>query len=387
MPEALSPKRWRLAVIGAMTVVILAFVNIEIAGKERIVRDGTPVLLELAPVDPRSLLQGDYMALRYAMSREVAQAAAENGVEDGRVVIELDEAGVARFIRIYQGGKLGHGQHLLQFRKRGESVRLASDAWFFEEGTAVDYRDARFGELRVAEDGAAVLVGVRESAAGAADSPPQPQSSATAAEFVDRRVVGCGDRKCDGTRRHGVEDDSRHACARDALAAVLAEQPAMPVYHSPRESAWDVGRRRAERDEGSFSYRNTTVIEDAGKAAACLIGYDIPDDPQPIPPDMPPMFVPLQELENLAPATWYVNVLAVLPEHRNKGYGTRLLALADETGRKLGKRGMSVIVADANTGARRLYERCGYVEKERRPMVKDGWQTEGREWVLLVKAF
>lgn len=184
MPEALSSisRRWRLAVIGAMTVVILAFVNVEIAGKERIVRDGTQVLLELAPVDPRSLLQGDYMALRYAMSREVAQAAAEKGVQDGRVVIELDETGVARFVRIHEGGKLGDRQHLLQFRKRGESVRLASDAWFFEEGTAAEYRGARFGELRVAEDGAAVLVGVRGPAAGAAVSPPQPQSSATASE-------------------------------------------------------------------------------------------------------------------------------------------------------------------------------------------------------------
>lgn len=160
-PRALFSERWRLAVIGAMTVVILAFVNFQIAGKERIVRDGMTVLLELAPVDPRSLLQGDYMALRYAMAGEVAQAAAQKGVRDGRIVIELDENGVARFVGIYEGGSLGDGQHLLRFRKRGESVRLASDAWFFEEGTGEDFRGARFGELQVAEDGAAVLVRVR----------------------------------------------------------------------------------------------------------------------------------------------------------------------------------------------------------------------------------
>ena len=60
------------------------------------------------------------------------------------------------------------------------------------------------------------------------------------------------------------------------------------------------------------------------------------------------MFVPLQELENLAPGTWYVNVLAVLPAFRGAGLGTKLLGLADDTGRKLGKRGMSVIVSDAS---------------------------------------
>ena len=95
--------------------------------------------------------------------------------------------------------------------------------------------------------------------------------------------------------------------------------------------------------------------------------------------------MPLQELENLAPSTWYVNVLAVLPKYRGKGLGTQLLRLADETGRKLGKKGMSVIVSDANIGARRLYERCGYRETARRKMVKESWVNPGREWVLLTK--
>ena len=97
------------------------------------------------------------------------------------------------------------------------------------------------------------------------------------------------------------------------------------------------------------------------------------------------MFVPLQELENLEPATWYVNVLAVLPQYRNRGLGTKLLSLADETGRRLGKRGMSVIVSDVNHGARRLYERCGYRAVAARPMVKDGWINDGENWVLLTK--
>lgn len=69
-----------------------------------------------------------------------------------------------------------------------------------------------------------------------------------------------------------------------------------------------------------------------------LIGYEIPDDPPPIATEMPGMFVPLQQLENLAPSTWYVNVLAVLPQFRNRSHGTQLLRLAEETGHALGKR-------------------------------------------------
>ncbi len=153
------------------------------------------------------------------------------------------------------------------------------------------------------------------------------------------------------------------------------------------ETAWDIGRQRAARDEGSFSWRNATVIEDGGEPAGCLIGYALPDRPEVLSADMPAMFVPLQELENLAPGTWYVNVLAVTPAHRNKGLGRKLLARADEIGRSLGTRGMSVVVSDANTGARRLYERCGYAETARRDMVKEGWENPGRSWVLLTKYF
>lgn len=154
---------------------------------------------------------------------------------------------------------------------------------------------------------------------------------------------------------------------------------------APGQDAWEVGRQRAAREEGSFSYRNAVIIEHDGQCAGALIGYEIPDAPEPIPGDMPAMFVPLQELENLAPATWYVNVLAVRPRFRNLGLGTQLLGTAQRTAQALAKGGLSVIVSDANAGARRLYERCGYAPRAARPMVKDGWDNEGQNWVLLTK--
>jgi ribosomal protein S18 acetylase RimI-like enzyme len=178
-------------------------------------------------------------------------------------------------------------------------------------------------------------------------------------------------------------------------AALLAELvnyagEGLPLYLWAKlagqdETAWDVGRRRAAREDGSFSYRNATIIEGNGNAAGCLIGYEIPDTPEPIPSDMPAMFIPLQELENLAPGTWYVNVLAVSPEHRRGGLGTALLTLANEKARALGKRGLSVIVSDANVNAQRLYERCGYREVGKRRMIKEAWQNEGKFWILMTK--
>jgi ribosomal protein S18 acetylase RimI-like enzyme len=189
----------------------------------------------------------------------------------------------------------------------------------------------------------------------------------------------------DATIRPGRRED----------AAVLAELvnyagEGLPLYLwrklAPKGGdAWTIGRERAAREEGSFSYRNATIADCGGRPVSALIGYEIPDVPEPVPRDMPAMFVPLQELENLAPGTWYVNVLAVLPEFRASGLGTRLLAVADATARRLHKRGLSIIVSDANQGARRLYQRLGYFEASRRPMVKEDWDHAGQEWMLLVK--
>lgn len=183
--------------------------------------------------------------------------------------------------------------------------------------------------------------------------------------------------------------------ARAEDAAVLAQLvneagEGLPLYlwdqlAEPGQSAWDVGASRALRESGGFSFTNATVIETGGAVAGCLIGYEIPERPEPIAPDMPAIFRPLQELENLAPDTWYVNVLAILPDHRGQTFGTRLLEHAEAMGRDAGKPGMSVIVADSNAGARRLYERFGYREAATRTMVKEDWQSSANAWVLLTK--
>lgn len=190
--------------------------------------------------------------------------------------------------------------------------------------------------------------------------------------------------------------ESPHRAAREDDARTMTELVNMageglPLYlwsamASPGQSPWEIGRQRARRETGAFSFRNTIVREVSGAVAACLIGYPLDDEPGPADyASMPPVFVPMQELEDMAPGTWYVNVLATYPVHRGKGFGSTLLALADAMARDCGKRSLSVIVADSNTGARKLYDRAGYREHARRPMVKESWLSPGTDWVLLLK--
>ena len=158
-------------------------------------------------------------------------------------------------------------------------------------------------------------------------------------------------------------------------------------FARPGQSAWDVGRERARTGTGGFAYGNTVVREEGGKVAACLIGYPLADTPEPPDDDVPALLVPLLELENLVPGTWYINVLAAYPEYRGKGYGTELLQIAESLGRDTLCRGMSLVTSDENTGARRLYERHGFTQRASRPIVKEDWTHSGDNWVLLAKDF
>ena len=153
----------------------------------------------------------------------------------------------------------------------------------------------------------------------------------------------------------------------------------------PGETVAAIGRRRALREEGAFSYRNAVVADEGAGAVAALIGYALGDAPEAIGPDFPPMFVPLQELENMACGTWYINVLAAYPEHRGKGYGSRMIDIAQRLSEETGRKGLSLIVPDANEGARRLYARAGFREVAARAMVKEDWVNPGQDWLLLLR--
>lgn len=145
------------------------------------------------------------------------------------------------------------------------------------------------------------------------------------------------------------------------------------------------GRERAARETGGFSYRNAWLLESGGDIAACLLGYPAEKSPAPIDPDTPAIFVPLLELEALAPGSWYLNVLATYEAHRGKGCGAALLAQAERNAVAAGCPDISLIAADTHAAARRLYAAQGYREVARRPVVKQDWQVDASEWILMVK--
>lgn len=153
----------------------------------------------------------------------------------------------------------------------------------------------------------------------------------------------------------------------------------------PGESTREVGLRRVVRDEGAFTWRNATIFEISAAPVGGMVGFPLPPEPVAIAPDLPVGLAPLQELENLACGSWYVNILGVYPAHRGRGIGRAMLARAEEISREGGLAGTSIIVFSPNAGAERLYRREGYGEVARRRMRMPGWRHDGCEAILLVK--
>ncbi|MGI6408145.1 MAG: GDYXXLXY domain-containing protein [Thiopseudomonas sp.] len=153
-------------------LLLLAGINFSIWRTEQVLENGQEVILQLAPVDPRSLMQGDYMALRFALGEEVRgllrQQLAANvpggpaGTADigdwlpalsGTLLVQLDDQGIARLVSLDGEQPATEGQLRLHYRLRHGTVQFATNGFFFQEGTAKQYEAARYGLFRVSGQG------------------------------------------------------------------------------------------------------------------------------------------------------------------------------------------------------------------------------------------
>lgn len=154
----------------------------------------------------------------------------------------------------------------------------------------------------------------------------------------------------------------------------------------PGRSVLEVGRDRARREEGGFSYRHATIAEIDGEIVAGLIVYPL-DDPYDLTglDDLPAHIHPLLRLEAQAPGSWYVNVLATFQEFRGQGLGCALLDIAEQKALAANANAMSIIVGSWNEGAGRLYRRTGYQTIAAEPAILPADFPQSGDWLLLVK--
>ena len=142
-----------------LSLFVLGALNYGIYAKEQIIKRGDILLLELAPVDPRSLMQGDYMRLRYALERAVPKIIEKSLPPKGYLVIKSDANNVAQFVRIDAGEPLQAGEKRLQYR-RSYGLHIVPDSFLFQEGHAAFYQNAKYGVFKFDDNGNHLLVGL-----------------------------------------------------------------------------------------------------------------------------------------------------------------------------------------------------------------------------------
>ena len=120
--------------------------------------------LELAPVDPRSLLQGDYMTLNYDIT-DKAQEIIFNGIYDskdennkfldmrkGYIVVSLDENKVAKFVKLSKEKTDEKDLLFIAFKSDGFNININANSYLFQEGTGDKYENARYSKVVLVGD-------------------------------------------------------------------------------------------------------------------------------------------------------------------------------------------------------------------------------------------
>ena len=157
---------------------------------------------------------------------------------------------------------------------------------------------------------------------------------------------------------------------------------------APGQSALEVGRERIrQRTDLPSHLSNWHVAEAGGEIIGGYAGYVVPSpyDPGYV-GDLPAFYRPMLELEALAAGTWHLVSLAVYPEARNRGIGSRLLDHAIATARAAQCSAMTIMANNANAGACRLYLRRGFAETARRASVPFQGSSDRGDWILFTMA-
>ena len=155
----------RMKLTLALGLVVLAILNFGIYRKELFIETAEEVYFELAPVDPRSLMQGDYMRLNYRIVENLRKefkrirSAGEIEIPDaGKIVVRLDERRIAFFKSLWDGTPLAEDERLLHYSGSNRwRVHIGSESFFFEEGQGEAYEEARYGVFKLGKDGRTIL--------------------------------------------------------------------------------------------------------------------------------------------------------------------------------------------------------------------------------------
>lgn len=149
--------KFRPIIVTVNIVIVLLFVFLQILAKEELRKSGELALFKLVPVDPRSLMQGDYMDLRYEVTELFYSGQPNRGV----IVFKKDSSGVASLVRFQKNHELLQDhEYCIKYYKHKRGLSIGVQSFFFQEGSGHLYSQAKFAGIRVSKNGDKILTGL-----------------------------------------------------------------------------------------------------------------------------------------------------------------------------------------------------------------------------------
>ena len=183
--------------------------------------------------------------------------------------------------------------------------------------------------------------------------------------------------------RDAEKTDAKAIAALYRLAAGGVADVVWEAFREGDEDVVEAGARRYARDGEDFSYQNCALAEARGRTVGLLHAFPMHADPDFDPSDMDPVLRPYAELEE--PDSYYIAGLALRPEARGRGIGTKMLRLAELRALTRGLSKLSLIAFEENKKAVRLYERLGYRTTDSRDVVPHPFVEYDGRALLMVK--
>lgn len=148
---------------------------------EQLLASGKVVFLALAPVDPRSLMQGDYMQLHYALDDDINAPNRSDEPPPAYAYLTLNDQHQATALTLGSDVNAAPAGtvavRLRPFASRWNGRSLSATEFFFQEGQAAQFEQARWAEIVVRADGVNLLKGLRNGNMQALPVPSSPENA------------------------------------------------------------------------------------------------------------------------------------------------------------------------------------------------------------------
>ncbi len=157
---------YKSALLLSIILLQVGFLSYQSTMNELLLRNGTLVKLELAPVDPRSLLQGDYVILRYDITSIPKTATYSAWNEKVKVVLRENDEGIYEYAGYMQSkGQWNRpyekqsGDVIINGKRNGPNeVIYGIESFFVPEGEGIDLQNkAKYAYIRVSQSGNAMI--------------------------------------------------------------------------------------------------------------------------------------------------------------------------------------------------------------------------------------